>query len=164
MPRTTKHKKENDKPKGPQALQPPQAPKRTQPNGRPIFDEKYNLKNRTPEERKRIATAGGKASGEVRREKRDLRKIMRQILDTEVVNKEGKPEEVRYTMALAVARRAMKGDIFAFKTCGEYAGEAPAERHEITGADGTALTPPQINILPVAVHAVNADNTEKPKK
>ena len=154
MPKTKKPKKENAETKA------PQAPKRTQPNGRPIFDEKYNLKNRTPEERKRIATAGGKASGEVRREKRDLRKIMRQILDTEIINDKGTPEEVRYTMALAVARRAMKGDIFAFKTCGEYAGEAPAERHEITGADGAALTPPQINILPVAVKT----DTEKPKK
>lgn len=154
MPKTKKLKKSDEAPKA------PQAPKRTQPNGRPIFDEKYNLKNRTPEERKRIATAGGKASGEVRREKRDLRKIMRQILDTEIINDKGNPEEVRYTMALAVARRAMKGDIFAFKTCGEYAGEAPAERHEITGADGAALTPPQINILPVAVKT----DTEKPKK
>lgn len=157
MPKTKKPKKENGTTQAPKA---PQAPKRTQPNGRPIFDEKYNLKNRTPEERKRIATAGGKASGEVRREKRDLRKIMRQILDTEIINENGNPEEVRYTMALAVARRAMKGDIFAFKTCGEYAGEAPAERHEITGADGAALTPPQINILPVAVNT----DTEKPKK
>ena len=154
MPKTKKPKKENAETKA------PQAPKRTQPNGRPIFDEKYNLKNRTPEERKRIATAGGKASGEVRREKRDLRKIMRQILDTEIINDNGQPEEVRYTMALAVARRAMKWDIFAFMNCGEYAGEAPAERHEITGADGTALTPPQINIFPVAVKT----DTEKPKK
>ena len=67
MPKTKKLKKSDEAPKE------PQAPKRTQPNGRPIFDEKYNLKNRTPEERKRIATAGGKASGEVRREKRDSR-------------------------------------------------------------------------------------------
>ena len=44
MPKTKKPKKENGAPK---------LPKRTQPNGRPIFDEKYNLKNRTPEERKR---------------------------------------------------------------------------------------------------------------
>lgn len=46
------------------------------------------MNKRTKEEQKAIASKGGKASGKVRRQKRDLRQLCHEILDTTVQDEE----------------------------------------------------------------------------
>lgn len=44
---------------------------------------------RTPEQRKRIARKAGKASGEARRERADLRKALQGVIETEYTDEDG---------------------------------------------------------------------------
>lgn len=46
------------------------------------------MNKRTKQEQKKIATMGGKASGKVRRQKRDLRQLCHEILDTTITDDE----------------------------------------------------------------------------
>lgn len=79
---------------------------------------------RTPKKRQEIARKGGIASGKARR----LKKTMRELLDiamSEVV-KNPKTGEIKTRdewAAAALAARAMKGDVTAYRTIAEMRGE-----------------------------------------
>lgn len=90
------------------------------------------LNQRSEEERKRIASMGGKASGEARRKKRDIYQITNIMLNAEL-NDIGRetvegicgvmPEEALTNNALIVAgqiRAAYEGDTSAFKILAEF--------------------------------------------
>lgn len=90
------------------------------------------LNQRSEEERKRIASMGGKASGEARRKKRDIYQITNIMLNAEL-NDVGRetvegicgvmPEEALTNNALIVAgqiRAAYEGDTSAFKVLAEF--------------------------------------------
>lgn len=79
---------------------------------------------RTLAERREIARKGGIASGEARRE----RKAMRELLDIAMseVYKNPKTGEIKTRdewAAVALAKRAMKGDVTAYRTIAEMRGE-----------------------------------------
>lgn len=79
---------------------------------------------RTEEEQRRIATMGGKASGEARRQKRAMRELMREALTFEVANSQGEKKSLEEIGALKIAEKYAKGDIkaaeFIAKLLGEY--------------------------------------------
>lgn len=79
---------------------------------------------RTPKKRQEIARKGGIASGKARR----LKKTMRELLDiamSEVVKNPNTGEEKTRDewAAAALAMRAMKGDVAAYRTIAEMRGE-----------------------------------------
>lgn len=79
---------------------------------------------RTPKKRQEIARKGGIASGKARR----LKKTMRELLDiamSEVVKnpKTGEEKTRDEWAAAALAARAMKGDVAAYRTIAEMRGE-----------------------------------------
>lgn len=79
---------------------------------------------RTPKKRQEIARKGGIASGKARR----LKKTMRELLDiamSEVVKnpKTGEEKTRDEWAAAALAMRAMKGDVAAYRTIAEMRGE-----------------------------------------
>lgn len=94
---------------------------------------------RTKEEARKISSNGGKASGEARRKKRDARQAAKFVLGLEpnlsketraALEKMGlKPDEtpdIRLISILAIAQKAMKGDLQANKMLLEMAGDVDA--------------------------------------
>lgn len=75
---------------------------------------------RTKEEQKRIATLGGIASGEARREKATMKKLLRQMLE-ETATKDGKSYMELATLGLI--KGAVKGDSRNYKVMLETLGE-----------------------------------------
>lgn len=91
---------------------------------------------RTAEERQKIASAGGRASGIARRRKRSLREAADLYLSLPVADRKSwnkiaregvDPEDIDNQMAMIIGltQRAMKGDAKAAKVIVDLIGEAP---------------------------------------
>nr|DAI40764.1 MAG TPA: hypothetical protein [Caudoviricetes sp.] len=91
---------------------------------------------RTAEERQKIASAGGRASGVARRRKRSLREaadlyLSLPVADRKIWNKIARegvdPEDIDNQMAMIIGltQQAMKGDAKAAKVIVDLIGEAP---------------------------------------
>lgn len=96
------------------------------------------LNERTKDEQRVIQVAGGKASGEARRRKRNMREVARMVLDELVPTKSAGEQEARYVIAKRLALEASKGSVKAAKLLVDWSGEAP-QKQEITGTDGAPL-------------------------
>lgn len=104
------------------------------------------LNQRSPEERKEIARAGGIASGKARRRRRELREYMEALLDVPLDNKnkikkklekKGLPEDMldnKMLLTAALFQRAITGDVQAVKEVRSIIGEIP-ELQAITDED-----------------------------
>lgn len=85
-----------------------------------------NLKpqnKRTKSEQREIAKKGGKASGEARRERQQLKEELMSLLS------DGDTQE---KICLALVKQALRGNIKAFEIIRDTIGEKPAESIEIT--------------------------------
>ena len=78
------------------------------------------------------AKVGHKYSNASQAETRDLKREMKIALDTIIKNSSGEEMTVRRAIALAQIKKALSGDSNAFKNCGEYADEKPAEKQEVS--------------------------------
>ena len=78
-----------------------------------------SLADRTTEEQRAIASAGGKASGEARRKRKTLKEELLLILS------EG---ETQQSVTLALIEKAMSGDTKAFEVIRDTIGEKPADK------------------------------------
>ena len=98
-----------------------------------------SLADRTKEEQRAIARAGGIASGEARRKRKQMREEMQILLDEEITTASGNKVTKRAAMAEKMLREAVqKGNIKAAKLVADWSGEAPTKQ-EITGEDGAPL-------------------------
>lgn len=95
---------------------------------------------RTEKEQRAIQSAGGKASGEARRQKRTMREIAREVLHTMVKRNDGTEIEKAVLIANKLAMDAAQGSVKAAKLLVDWSGEAPTKQ-EITGEDGAPLIP-----------------------
>ncbi len=101
-----------------------------------------NLKARSPNEARKLGAKGGRASGEARRKKRDMRERLRVLLETKVNGVEGAD-----ALAMALYEKALAGDVKAFETLMATVGESPRQTVELprlpklqTAADLPKLT------------------------
>lgn len=85
--------------------------------------------DRTPEERKRIATLGGKASGAARKKRKALKELLEIALSMEVAGDQTAAEAV----TAALIQKAMDGDTKAFEVIRDTVGEKPTEKSQIQG-------------------------------
>ena len=99
-----------------------------------------SLADRTTDEQRAIARAGGIASGEARRQKRTMREIAREVLHTMVKRNDGTEIEKAVLIANKLAMDAAHGNTKAAKLLVDWSGEAPMKQ-EITGEDGAPLIP-----------------------
>lgn len=111
---------------------------------------------RTPEELRRITSAGGKASGIARRRKRSLREAADLYLSMPVANrrkwnaiaKEGvDPEDIDNQMAMIIGltQAAMGGDAKAAKIIVDLIGEAPTDSGKDTNNLLEAIKDTEVN-------------------
>ena len=85
---------------------------------------------RTPSERRELASKAGRASGAARRKKRDLKGVIKMLLDGEITNKKGETATRREVMAISLIDNAMRGNVKAAKLVAELAGEVPDKKVE----------------------------------
>lgn len=93
------------------------------------------MSERTKEEQREIAKKGGKASGEARRRKRDLKKAFEALLEKNY--KDAKGNEISGAEALAMKQfeKALNGDTKAFETIRDTAGQKPVDKIEQLSTD-----------------------------
>lgn len=84
-------------------------------------------------------SAGGKASAEARRKKRDLRKAFEALLEKEFLDKKGTSLTGAEILALKQFDKAMKGDTRAFEVVRDTAGQKPVEKIQVEDVDQEAL-------------------------
>ena len=83
-----------------------------------------NLKPiRTTDEAREKGKKGGIMSGESRREKRKLRMILTELLETTAPHEEYSKENI----AIALLKKASAGDVKAFETIAKFTGELPTK-------------------------------------
>lgn len=85
---------------------------------------KTTLKDKSPEERERIARMGGKASVEARKRKRNLREQLKMLLS--IRDKSGLTNHEK--ACLALINKALTGDTKAFEVLRDTIGEKPIEK------------------------------------
>ena len=87
---------------------------------------------RTVSEQRKIASAGGKASGEARRRKANFRKDLNDLLTTEVNNPEWSPvlealgldNTLGMVMHAAMIKEALSGNVKAYEAIAKYSGQS----------------------------------------
>lgn len=85
-----------------------------------------NLKpnsERTPSERKQLASKAGKASGKARREKRTMKQLLEIALSLMVTNKKGETASRKEVIAIQLVNRAASGDLRAIDLLTKLIGE-----------------------------------------
>lgn len=93
-----------------------------------------NLKpqsERTKEEQREIARQGGKASGEARRKKRDLRLALEALLEKDFKDKSGNTITGTEAITTKLFEQAMKGNVKAFETIRATVGQDPVQKVEV---------------------------------
>ncbi len=88
-----------------------------------------NLRTPTTEEARYIGMLGGKKSAEVRRKKKDLKDAALALLNMTGYKVEGLEEDVDGNTAvlLALMKKALDGNVQAFATLRDTAGQKPVE-------------------------------------
>ena len=87
----------------------------------------------TEEEQRKIASAGGKKSVEVRREKKKLKEILEIALSQTIKNNNGEEKEIKEAIMLKVVKKALQGDQKAIDYITKMIEEEPTTKHELVG-------------------------------
>lgn len=78
---------------------------------------------------------GGIASGEARRQKRDLRRALEILLEKEYTDKKGKVMTGAEAITTKLFEQAMKGNVKAFETIRSTVGQDPVQKVEQVNFD-----------------------------
>ena len=98
-----------------------------------------NLRAPTTEEARERGRKGGKASGEARRRKKELRELIEAAFDREIVNNAtGERMRTDEAMVLKQIQNALEGDTKAFVVLRDTAGQMPIQRVEVDTIDPQA--------------------------
>lgn len=98
---------------------------------------------KTPEERRRIAQMGGKASAKRRKEKRSMKELLELAFSTTIKNSSSGEEVSRKEATVRVlVDKCVRGDLKAIDLATKMLGELK-DKVEITGKDGEELFKPR---------------------
>lgn len=86
-----------------------------------------SLNERTTSEQREIATKGGIASGEARRERRELKRALETLLENEI-EVDGEKLSGAEAIALKQFKKALDGDTKAFEVVRDTAGQKPVDK------------------------------------
>ncbi len=122
-----------------------------------IRDKGFNM--RTTEEVREIASRGGKASGEARRRKADLRKTMNLLLTAEIDSPEWTPvlqalgldSTLESAVSMAMIKEALAGNVKAYVAIRDTIGQTTKSDKELDEQDER-------------IKSVKLDNEEKRQK
>lgn len=133
-----------------------------------------NLKpmtERTEEEQKRIAIAGGKASGEARRKKKAIREVCETLLSMQAnsglkakINPDIELPEgatVYDVLVASMAQEAIDGNVKAAEFIRDSAGDKPTEKSEV---NASVMTAKDLEILQNVNSRLSAADGQKPEE
>ena len=82
---------------------------------------------------------GGKASGETRRRRRDIRLALEALLEKNYFDKSGKSLSGAEAIAVKQMEKALKGDTKAFEVVRDTAGQKPVEKVMLAEVDQSVI-------------------------
>lgn len=85
------------------------------------------------------AKKGGKASGEARRRKRDLRQALEMLLEKDFKDKQGNTITGTEAITTKLFEQAMKGNVKAFETIRSTVGQDPVQKVMISEVDQSVI-------------------------
>ena len=94
--------------------------------------------SRTTDEQREIAQAGGKASGEARRRKRDIRLALEALLERGIQASDGTILAGAEAIAVKQFEKALQGDTKAFEVVRDTVGQKPTEKVDLSIEDESA--------------------------
>jgi hypothetical protein len=89
----------------------------------------------TEKERRELASKAGKASVEARRKKRDLRRAIEILLETDIKDEDGNVKSGAEALAIAQFKKALKGDTRAFEVLRDTSGQSVVQRVQVAEVD-----------------------------
>lgn len=106
-----------------------------------MANNQENLKPiRSTEEARQRGKNGGIKSGEARRAKKTMKEMLDYLLEKEIANsRTGESVTYREAILTSCIKKAIKGDVKAAQFVRDTAGEAPINKTEVTGKDGSPL-------------------------
>ena len=115
---------------------------------------------RTPQERQEIARKGGIASGAARRQKKTMRELLDIALSEVIKNPNtGESKTGEEWVAAALMRKAMKGDVAAYRTIAEMRGENAPQKIDITSG-GMPTHPITVEVIDRRDQVDRNENTD----
>lgn len=98
-----------------------------------------SLADRTMEERQEIGRVGGIKSGESKRRMKTFKEELQQLLQMEILNKNGEKISTQQNINSALILKAAKGDVRAYEVIRDTLGQRPKDEKEVvvmSGDDG----------------------------
>lgn len=93
----------------------------------------------TEDEQRAMASQGGKASVEARRKKKLLKDCLEILLESDTLDEDGKVKSGAEILAATVFRKALGGDLDAFKIVRDTAGQKPVEKVMIAEVEQSVI-------------------------
>lgn len=106
-----------------------------------------NLADRPEEERKAIASKGGYATAKVRAEKKNLRKALELLLESDIKLKSGGVASGAEAIAGKLFERALNGDIRAFEVIRTTVGQDPVQQIMVAEVDPQVIEEVEMAVL-----------------
>lgn len=123
---------------------------------------------RTEEEQKRIAIAGGKASGEARRKKKAIREVCETLLSMQAntglkakINPDielPKDATVYDVLVASMAQEAIDGNVKAAEFIRDSAGDKPTDKSEVNAA---VMTAKDLELMQIIERRMSAGDGQK---
>lgn len=120
-----------------------------------------NIKvNRSPSEARINGKKGGIASGAARRQKKTMRELLDIALSEVIKNPNtGESKTGEEWVAAALMRKAMKGDVAAYRTIAEMRGENASQKIDITSG-GMPTQPITVEVIDRRDQVDRNENTD----
>ena len=120
-----------------------------------------NIKvNRSPSEARINGKKGGIASGAARRQKKTMRELLDIALSEVIKNPNtGESKTGEEWVAAALMRKAMKGDVAAYRTIAEMRGENAPQKIDITSG-GMPTQPIKVEVIDRRDQVDRNENTD----
>ena len=89
------------------------------------------------------------ASDKAKAEKKKMVELVKLALEQSLIDKNGNKIEYKGAVANKLVMKMLGGDLKAIELGLKLIGEMPSEKTEITGANGSPIVAPVLNIIPV---------------
>ena len=99
------------------------------------------------EKQAKIASKGGKASGEAKRRKKLIKECLDELLEKEYENKAGEKHTGAEAISISLFKRALAGDMKAFELVRDSAGQKPVDKFVMAEVDATTISEVEALVL-----------------
>lgn len=117
----------------------------------------------TEKERRELASKAGKASVEARRKKRDLRRAIEILLETDIKDEDGNVKSGAEALAIAQFKKALKGDTRAFEVLRDTSGQSVVQKVQVAEVDQDVINDVERAVFDMEEESKPAKKSRKKK-